>query len=296
MFGAVVALLTALSWGGSSIIIKLLTAKIDTLSLNILRLWTGSFILLTFIPLSGRWTEFTHTPLQPLIFIITSGIMGMAIGDSLYIKSLSILDASVAFPISQCSFIVLTVFASVIFLGEPFTWLTWVGTVLVMLGVYFIAVMGRGSGIHSEQTTVSGRGILLVLIAGIFWMIATITLKTGATGVDTYVVAGFRIPASGLVLSFFALAGRQQRALRFRDYDARSIALILATGILSYGISAVGYVKAIQLIGAGKTVLLTATAPLFVLPFSVIILKEKPTFFIITGVILCVGGIYLVIA
>ena len=46
----------------------------------------------------------------------------------------------------------------------------------------------------------------------------------------------------------------------------------------------------IQLIGVGRTVLLTTTAPLFVLPFSILILKETPmrytiagTFFVLLG-------------
>jgi drug/metabolite transporter (DMT)-like permease len=74
------------------------------------------------------------------------------------------------------------------------------------------------------------------------------------------------------------------------------VTLAASAGILTYGVAAVGYVAAIQMIGAGKTVLLTTTAPLFVLPFSIFILKEKPTYYTIAGIVLCVGGIGLVVS
>jgi len=51
-----------------------------------------------------------------------------------------------------------------------------------------------------------------------------------------------------------------------------------------------------QLIGAGKTVLLTAVAPLFILPFAVLILREKLTRYVLAGIFICVAGIYLVTA
>ena len=296
MFGVGIALLTAVAWAGSSVIMKLLAAKIDALSINTLRLWTGSLILLIFIPLSGRWGDFIHTPLGPLIYVIGSGVIGLAIGDSIYIKSLSILDASMAFPIAQCSFIIITVLAAVIFLGEPFGLLTWVGSGLVVLGIYLIAAMGKDSDLTSEQATISGKGILLTLAAAAIWTISTIMLKIGAMGIDPFVVAGYRIPASAIVISILAISRRKKGTLQFRQYNVRSIALALTAGLLTYGLAAVGYVKAIQLIGAGKTVLLTTTAPIFVVPFSILFLKERPSRYTLAGVLLCVAGICLVVS
>ena len=102
ILGSSVAFLCALAWAGSSTILKLLTAKIDTLSINTVRLWVGSLLILGFVALSGRGAEFLDSPLGPLVYVIASGILAMAIGDSIYIKSLSLLDASIAFPSSIC--------------------------------------------------------------------------------------------------------------------------------------------------------------------------------------------------
>lgn len=296
MLGAGIAILTALAWAGSSIILKSLTAKIDTLSLNTLRLWVGSVILLAFISLSGRGADFLHTPFLPLVYVIASGIIAMAIGDSIYIKSLSVLDASIAFPIAQCSFPVLTVLVAVLFLGETFTWITGAGAVLVVLGIYLIAAAGNRAKLFRVQEAVSGKGVIFALMAAAAWTTGAATLKIGVTGMDAFVAAGIRIPASAIVLSLLALRRRKKGTLRFKEYGQRGIALAAAAGILTYGVAAVGYVTAIQLIGVGRTVLLTTTAPLFILPFSILILKETPTRYTIAGTFVCVAGICLVVA
>jgi drug/metabolite transporter (DMT)-like permease len=49
-----------------------------------------------------------------------------------------------------------------------------------------------------------------------------------------------------------------------------------------------------HLIGAGKTVLLSASAPVFLLPLSVLILKERLSLLALVGVFVAVAGICLV--
>jgi len=295
ILGAGIAFLCALAWSGSSIILKLLTSRFDTLSINTVRLWIGSLLILGFVALSGRGTEFVNSPLGPLVYVIASGILAMAIGDSIYIKSLSLLDASIAFPLSQCSFPLMAVAAAVLFLGESFTWYNGIGSVLVVLGIYLIVVVGKSREIDKQKKGVSGKGVILAFVAALTWTGSTVLLKIGVIGMDPFVAAGFRISTSAIFLSSFVLM-KKQGTSNLAKFDLKSIILAASAGFLTYGVAAVGYVAAIQTIGAGKTVLLTATAPLFVLPFSILILKEKPTSYTIAGIILCVGGIGLVVS
>jgi drug/metabolite transporter (DMT)-like permease len=192
--------------------------------------------LLAFIPLSGRGADFIETPLLPLVYLIASGIIAMAIGDSIYIKSLSVLDASIAFPIAQCSFPVLTVLLAVFLLGESFTWVTGAGAVLVVLGIYLIAAAGKRAKIPSLQEAVSGKGVIFALMAAAAWTAAAAMLKIGVTGIDAFVAAGIRISVSAIVLSFFALRRRKKGTLQFRQYGPRSLILAAGAGILAYGV------------------------------------------------------------
>ena len=294
MIGAGIALLTSLAWAGSSTITKLLTSRIDTLSLNTIRMWVGSLILLAIIFLFDKEGEIMNIPLLSLVYVIFSGIAAMAIGDTLYIKSLSILDASIAFPLSQCAFVVLTVTVATLFLGEPITWIIASGAIFVVLGICMIAVPENKIKAYPTPKKITGNGIILILTASIAWTTATILLKIGTAGMDPFVAADIRISAAAIVLSFLVFFRRNKGAMQFRKYGTKNLMLTATTGLLTYGVAAVGYVTAIQLIGVGKTALLTSMAPLFVLPFSIVFLKEKPTSFTIIGIFISVGGICLV--
>jgi len=165
----------------------------------------------------------------------------------------------------------------------------------VVFGIYLIAARGDSTGKPSGEKSVTGRGLILTLVAAIMWTAATITLKIGVKEMDAIVAAGFRISTSAILLSCITFPRGKKGILQFKENGLRSIILAATAGILTYGVAAVGYVKAIQMIGAGRTVLLTTTAPFFVLPFSIFILREKPTVYTIAGIFLCVGGIYLVL-
>ncbi|MFC1885554.1 DMT family transporter [Thermodesulfobacteriota bacterium] len=295
MVGAFFAFLTALAWAGSSTFMKLIVAKIDILSLNSIRLWVGSAILLIFIPLTGRIDQLIQTPFAPFLYVLASGFIAMVMGDSLYIKALSLLDASIVFPLAQGSFPLFSVLVAVFFLGESFTWINAVGAVLVVSGIYPIAVAGKRSETSTKEKSFEGKGVIFALGASIAWTCAVVTLKIGVLEMDPFVAAGIRIPASAIVITLLALSRLKQGTLRLREYGVKGIGFAGAAGILTYGVAAVGYVKAFQLIGAAKTVLLTTTAPVFLLIFSVFILKERPTRSTIAGIFVCVVGICFVL-
>jgi len=291
MMGAVYALTAAVVWAGTSTILKSLTARIDALSLNTLRLCVASLLMLALIPLLGRGAEFINTPLISLVYLIISGVIALAIGDTIFIKSLSYLNVSQAFPIAQCSNPVFTMFLAVSLLGESFTWATGLGTFFVLLGIYLITSTRMT---HSTRGRIRGKGIVLALIAGAAWATAAVTLKLGVMEMDPLVAAAIRLSSATIVLLPFALSQRKRGALQLKKYGPRSLALALTSGLIDYGAGMIFFILAIQLIGAGKAVVLSSVSPLLLLPFSVFILKERLTRFTLMGILIGVTGIYLV--
>ena len=294
MMGAVYALTAALSWAGSSAILKSLTTRIDALSLNTLRLCAASLLVLPLILLSGRGTELINTPLMPLVYLVVSGVISLAIGDTIFIKSLSYLNVSHAFPIAQCSNPVFTMLLAVLLLGESFTWVTGLGTFFVLLGIYLITSTQMAPSIHSTPGRIRGKGIILALIAGAVWAIAAVTLKLGALDTDPLVAAAIWMSSATIVFLPFALSQRKKGALQLKKYGSRSLALALTSGVVDLDVGVVLFIIAIQLIGAGKAVVLSSTSPLFLLPFSVFILRERLTRFTLIGIFTGIAGICLV--
>jgi drug/metabolite transporter (DMT)-like permease len=294
MLGAGIALLTSLAWSISSICVKLVADKINSLVINTLRTCVGSALLISLIMVTGRYQAFSDISWGSLAYVVISGVLAMAVGDTIYIKSVALLDVSIAFPLSQCSFILLAILAAILFLGEKFTWITVAGAGLVIIGIYLMTSSRVGRGHAGGNRPINPKGLLFILTAILAWTGATILLKIGVTGVDPFIAAGLRISTSAFVLLFF-LARPGRGAISFRQIGRKNLVLVGTAGLLTYGVAAVGYISAIQLIGAGKTVLLTAIAPIFALPFSILILKEKPTRFALLGVMISVVGVWLVV-
>src|SRR5271169_2392554 len=112
MLGAGIALLTSLAWSISSICVKLVADKINSLVINTLRTCVGSALLFSLILVTGRYQAFPQIPWGSLAYVVISGVLAMAIGDTIYIKSVALLDVSIAFPLSQCSFILLAILSA----------------------------------------------------------------------------------------------------------------------------------------------------------------------------------------
>jgi drug/metabolite transporter (DMT)-like permease len=291
--GVGMALLASLGWAGSSVILKFLTTKVDTVTINTLRLWTGTSLLLIFVIFSGRYTALFDFQARSLVYVATSGILAMAIGDTVYIKSLALLDASIAFPIAQCAFVLFSGFAAVIWFDEPYTWITLIGAALIIGGIYLIATGGKTRPIDFQSLSLAG--VSVTLIAAAFWAAAAIAVKIGSEDLDVFVVAAVRISVATVVLTLLTVLRRKTQAIRLAQYDARTLLLGATAGLLTYGIAGVAFVYAIQTIGAGKSVLLTSTAPLFALPLAILFLKERPTTWTFAGVVISIAGVYLVV-
>jgi drug/metabolite transporter (DMT)-like permease len=290
MLGVIIALVASLAWAGSSTLLKYLSSRIDAISINTMRLWVGSIVLLALVFLSGRSNDIGQTHFLPILMVAVSGILAIAAGDTVYIKSLSYLDVSRAYPISQSTFPVLTLIVAIFFLNETFTWFNILGAAFVLVGIFLIARNKKGNVINKAM----GKGVALSLIAAMLWAGGAITLKIGLTEVDTFLAAAIRVLTSALILTGLAYSRKSPDRLKLTTYSSRNLLLVASAGILTYGVGAIGYVTAMQLIGAGKTVLLSASAPIFLLPLSVLILKERPSPLALAGVFVSVAGICLV--
>jgi len=73
----------------------------------------------------------------------------------------------------------------------------------------------------------------------------------------------------------------------------RTMLIVALSGILSQGVSGLLFVVALGEIGAGQTVVLLSTAPLWGLVLSALVLREPITRWVIVGSVLALVGIAL---
>jgi drug/metabolite transporter (DMT)-like permease len=233
-----------------------------------------------------------EAPAASVIFLVVSALLGICLGDTIYIKGLKLINVTLAFPLAQSSMPVFTLIVAVLFLGERMTWSLAVGTSLVIGGIYLIAAP---HGPHSASPVSpnrqrKGRGIGLILIASVLWTISISLLKLGLQGVNLVMANGIRLPVACLLLMALAF-GQRQTGLSSKP-RVREIFLGAFSGALSFGLGGFLFLVAIQYAGAGKAAVLTSCAPLFGLPLSALYLREGVTARILWGTGLVVVGIF----
>lgn len=280
-------------WAISSIMLKSQTGKVDALRINALRSIFASAFLIIVALFSGRLSQLADLPPYAIFYLYFSVVIGMVVGDTLYIKGMGLIGVARALPISITYPIFVLPFSAII-IGESLTALTLIGVFITAIGLCVITAPQKQSEEVSQITRKQyWRGVSFLLIASFCWAIGTITLKFGVAKLDPIVAAAIRMPFMALVLLMIIFVKRDRGKKWY--YGPKSLTVLALGGILGIGLGGLFFMLGIKYAGTARTAILSATAPLFGVPLSMIFLHEKITLRIVLGTILCVFGIWLVI-
>jgi drug/metabolite transporter (DMT)-like permease len=186
----------------SSVLTKSLALRFHPLSLNLLRCLGASIIFWLLIPFYPGVQSLFQAPPASVSFLVASALLGICLGDTIYIKGLKIINVTLAFPLAQASMPVFTLIAAVLFLEERMGWSLAMGTALVIGGICLIAAPHEAASASpvSPNRQRKGRGIGLILIASVLWALPISLLKLGLQGVNLVVANGIRLPVACLLL------------------------------------------------------------------------------------------------
>lgn len=294
LLGMLLALLQSACWAGTSIILRVLSKRLDAYVVNGLRALAGWVVVILLTFLTGGWSDWSLLTWQRLFFLVVPGILGGVFGDSLYVYSLKAIGIGRAFPISNI-YPLFTVLLSALVLHERITWVTFVGMILVLVGVYLVA-RPRGRAVNEpvevSRTTLL-KGVALALGAAVIWGSTAVMLTYGLAGIDSALANTMRIPAvAGIAL---LVAAQRGTLAEIRTVSRETVLLLILAGVLGWGIGGWFFTTALQLAGASKTTIIAAASPLFGVPLNMIFLHEKPGSLVMTGTFLTVLGIALIV-
>lgn len=285
LWGILSALLSACSWAFGTITFERIGKVVPFVGITFLKGVFSIVLMIVLLLVTGglypiSWWEFA--------FLSISGIIGIAVGDSLFFKSLQDLGAKVQvifFLLGQ----VLTMILSLLFLGELLTLEQYIGASILLAGVV-ITTWGTQTN-HPNKT----RGIILGLLSMFCFSISAIMVKAAISDVPVITATFYRMVFGTIITLGYGLASKNFKSWVSPLKDKRLCGLfVLNVIVITYG----GFVlsmAAIKFISVSLASVLSATEPIFVLVLSFLMTREKATKRELIGAAITLIGLYLII-
>ncbi len=290
--GAAAALGSSALWALTSVLLASQSGRLRPLLMSAVRSLTASMILFGILIASSGLVQLREMTVLTGVSMVGSGVIGQAVGDTLYINALGFLGVTRTFPITNSAYPFLTFLLAVLLLGEEVSWTLPIGGALIVAGITWIVLEQRRSDAEASVQVELLRGVAFALAAAACWATATIWLRGQQGDLDAIGAASLRIPAAAVAVWATIGLTTRHRTPTLRVATGRSYAIV---ALLGTGIGSILFIYAVDSIGAAKTAFLTTSAPVFALPMGVMFLAEKLSPKLLLGTAVTVAGIWLVL-
>lgn len=285
--GEFAALLAAFLWASASVVYSRLGQQISPLFLNFLK----GAIALFLLACTAIITQSTIAPLPrlPILFLVTSGIIGIGFGDTVFFSSLKYLGARRALLFETLAPPLAAIIA-LIFLQETLSVYAWLGIVFTLVGVGTV-ISERTS---NQDLTVENLkiGIGFGLAGAIAQAVGAVLSRSALTEFDLNPLWStlIRLSAGTLSLIPLLISRRQQLKLPSLQWSWRLVGIIFITAFASTYLGIWLQQISLKFTATGIAQTLSSTSPLFVLPIAAC-LRETITVRAIVGVLIALTGI-----
>lgn len=296
ILGEFAALGAAVSWALAPILYRRALFKMKPISANIVRCASNAAVLVIILFALGKAGAVAALPIEAVVVIVASGLIGLGIGDTLYMFGLNWVGVGRAVPLAT-SYPLFSLVWATFLLGEPIAATAVLGAFVILLGIWLLSRENNGS-----LAEVKGKfaliGVIASLGAAISWSVS-ITLMNFAVTVANlssfdvnYAVVTTRIAAIALLLLMFAPV--LDRSHGFLEVKRSTLIELCVGGLIA---NAVGWLlmnySFLNILEA-QAVPISSTTPLFSAIAGFALFHEKVTASNALGAIVVVVGIFLI--
>ena len=323
MIGIVIAFCAVLTFVTSNVLFRKTEHQVSSTFINFFRTAVGT---ITFIIIALIFNVFHMIFLLSWniwLLLILSFIFGQVIGDTAYFRAQKDLGTTIALAISM-TFPLFTFILSYIFLDRTFNFfmilsLILIGFGITIIGRYKISTNNQNRILNNsnnplenknheifKKTTV--KAMSFSLIASLGWAIGAIIIEFATNQINEILQIEEQSSIVGNVIRFpFALFILLSMVLRerylmrekensiYKKKSTETWILLVVASIIGTSIGAYLYTEAIRLTGSNFVSLLATASPLFSLPLTYLINKEKITKLGFLGVALTIVGVVFIL-
>jgi drug/metabolite transporter (DMT)-like permease len=294
-YGEIAALLTAVCWSFNSVVFTWAGKRVGAVTVNSLRLWIASpaLVLLHWL-LFGTPFPFAIEP-RRLFYLVVSGLIGFVVGDTMLFESFLLIGPRLAMLLVLLTPVFSAILAWVL-LGEALLPLEIVSILVTIAGIAWVVAEKTtpANAFTSAQPPKYRLGILLAIGGALGQAVGLMFSRLGlAGGFSAISATHVRVSAAALALVVLSIGQRKLQTHWARMKDKKAL-LEISAGALTGPVLGV-YLSLVAIahthIGVAST--LMSLTPVFLLPVSYLLFKEKITSRAIMGTIVALLGVIL---
>jgi len=324
LLGELIAILACLTFVTSNVLFRKTEHEASPAFINVVRTAIGTLTFIIVALIFGILCEIFSLPWGLWVILIVSFIFGQVVGDTAYFKAQKDLGTTISLALAM-TFPLFTFILSMIFLKKPFDLIIIISIFLIGSGVLIISKsridIGNSeliiieqkqafdeSSINKYNVFIKIEAIIFAILASLGWAIGAIIIDYGTNRIDQILEIGtlssiisnvIRFPFALLILTSMVLRenliqNRSNHQIKIRK-SIKSWQWLIIASLIGTSLGAYLYTEAIRLVGASIMALIASASPLFALPLTYLINREKISKKGFLGVVITIIGVILIL-
>jgi drug/metabolite transporter (DMT)-like permease len=317
MLGEIIAILATFTFVFSNVLFRKTEHETSPTYINMIRTAIGTLTFFIIALIFNVFFQIFLLSWELWFILIMSFVFGQVIGDTAYFKAQKDIGTTISLALAM-TFPLFTFVLSIFFLNEPFELTLLISIFLIGSGVIIISksrinvgYMPESYGESSDSTPpklIKVEAIIFAILASLGWAIGAIIIDYGTNKINEILDIGtlssvvsnvIRFPFTLLILISMVLrenySHNRSNLNKQPKKSSQSWFWLIIASIIGTSIGAYLYTEAIRLAGASLMALIATASPLFALPLTYLINKEKISKKGFLGVILTILGVLLIL-
>ncbi len=290
--GEIAAVGTALLWTLSTLAWTSAGRHVGALPVCFLRL------VIACVPLAlygqmvyGHWLP-TDAGSRTWLLLGVSGLFGFFLADLCLFKAFLLIGPRLALLLQSLTPPV-TALISWLFLRDQLAWRQWLAMVVTLSGVVWVVLEQPAQGAAPPAAKDLARGILLALVSAVAAAVGYVLSKRGLGDCDPVAATFIRI--LGAMAGYVVLVTLFVRwnAIAAASRHTRAMGIVTLGAMIGPFLGVALCMFALRYCQAGVTATIISTMPVLILPFVVVLYREKVSLRAVGGAMVSVAGVAL---
>ncbi len=288
--GELIALAVALCWTFTVLSFEYAGKRVGSLSVNYIRLVIG-FILLSIFTFILRGIIFPFdASLHAWTWLGISGLIGLCIGDLFLFQSFVDVGGRISMLIMTLS-PPLSALLSYLILGEVLGTLDLIGMTITISAVMFVITMKR------NQTEIQNphmvRGTIFAFVGALGQALGLILSKKGMGDYNAFAATQIRLIAALIGFTILYLIRKEFKNVKLAFKDIKAIKIITVGSFFGPFLGVALSLLAMRYTEVGVTATIQQINVVLIIPFTVILFKDKVNIYEVIGSVIAFIGVSL---